>query len=280
MLHADAPEFVRELDEVPTDQRIALRLLWLLDDPNAPLDQITRVLSADLALSVRILALANAPFYREAGGVTTLPRAVSLLGAQTVHSVASTAVLSLFTSDRAELPERFWLHAITAAVAAARVAGHADVDPAVALTTALLHDYAEQLLRDRDPQRFDEMIRAVSDEPVGARLAIERRLFGIDHATLGAEVLSRKGLPSTITNAIRDHHDAPTPQTPLAKVVYLADCIANILEGDSQLDLDAALRATGVAATGDSLLDQAQTDRRALLTFLAANFTAPRSVKR
>ena len=279
MLHVDVPEHVHELDEVPTDRRVALRLLWLLDDPHAPLDAITHVISADPGLSARLLALANASSVSEAGGVTSLPRAVSLLGAQAVQAVACTAVLNLF-SNRPELPERFWLHAITAGVAAARVAFHMHLDPGEALTAGLLHDFGEQLLHGRDPDRFDEMVVSVSDEGAEARLVIERQLFGIDHATLGAQVLSSRGLPSAFTNAVHQHHDNSADAAPLTRVVRVADCIAEIIEGDTRLDLDATLRAAGIAAASDRLIEQTETDRRSLVQFLAADFQAPRSIPR
>ena len=283
MLQVDAPEQAQAFDEIPTDRRVALRLLWLLDDPHAPLDQITRVISADPALTVRMLTLANAPYFRTAGDVTALPRAASVLGAQAVHAIASTAVLGLFSWDRVELEDHFWHHAITAAVAAARVAEHVQADPAEALTAGLLHDVGEHLLRSRDPQRFDETMRAVSNESVEGRLAIERQLFGVDHATLGAQVLSRQGVPSAITNALLDHHlTAATTATaaPLARAVHVADSIAKVVEGDTRVDLDATLRLAGVAATGSSLVEQAEDDRRAILKFLAADFLAPRNALR
>ncbi len=278
MLHVDTPEQVHELNEIPTDRRVALRLLWLLDDPYAPLDEITRVISADPALSVRILALANGSFFRNGRGTAALPAAVSLLGANTVHSVASTAVFDLF-SNRTELPDHFWLHAITAGVAAARVAVHLDVDPADALTVGLLHDFGEPLLHRRGPEQFDEMLRSASGESPEARRAIEQRLFGIDHATLGAQVLSSNGLPTTITNVVRDHHVAGASADPLTRVVQVADCIAEIVDGNARVDLDAMLRAAGVSAVGEHLVGQAEGDRSALLNFLA-DFMTPRSAIR
>jgi putative nucleotidyltransferase with HDIG domain len=278
MLHVETSEPVRELNAIPTDRRVALRLLWLLDDPYAPLDEITRVISADPALTVRILALANGPFSRNGRGTAALPAAVALLGPNSVHSVASTAVLDLF-SNRADPPDHFWLHAITAGVAAARVAIHLDVDPAEALTVALLHDFGEPLLYQRGPEQFDEMVRSASGQPPAARRAIERKLFGIDHATLGAQVLSTNGLPTTITNAVRDHHGAGASADPLTRVVQVADCIAEIVEGNAGHDLDAMLRAAGVAAAGEHLVDQTDIDRAALLNFLA-DFMAPRAAIR
>jgi len=104
----------------------------------------------------------------------------------------------------------------------------------------------------------------------------ESDALGIDHATLGAQVLAKQGLPRTITDAVQEHHVVGADASPLTRVVHVADCIAKIIEGDSELDLDATLRASGVPGTSDSLVDQSETDRRALLRFLA-DFLAPRT---
>ncbi|MCU1465929.1 MAG: hypothetical protein JWM72_1857 [Actinomycetia bacterium] len=279
MLHVDAAKHVHHLDEVPTDRRVALRLLWLLDDPHAPSDAISHVISADPALSARVLALANASVACPSEGVISLPRAASVLGPQTVRAVASTAVLNLF-SNRPELPEQFWVHAMTVGLAAARVAFHIHRDPAEALTAGLLHDFGEPLLRDRDPQRFDEMVLSESDGPGEDRLELERELFGIDHATLGAQVLSDHGLPAALTNTLLEHHDTGPNAAPLTRVVRVADCIAKVIEGDTHVDLDAALHASAIDAAGPRLIEQTETDRRALVTFLAADFRASRTHSR
>ena len=278
MLHVDTSERAGELNEVPTDRRVALRLLWLLDDPYAPLDEITRVISADPALSIRILGLANGSFFRTGRGTAALPEACALLGPNSVHAVASTAVLDLF-SNRADPPDHFWLHAITAGVAAARVARYLSVDPAEALTVALLHDFGEPLLYQRSPEQFDEMVRSTAGASAEARREVERELFGVDHASLGAQVLSSKGLPAKITDAVRDHHVAGAAADPLTRVVQVADCIAEVVEGNAGIDLDATLRAAGVSAAGEHLVDQTEIDRAALLNFLA-DFMTPRAATR
>jgi putative nucleotidyltransferase with HDIG domain len=276
MLPSDALDQDHDLAEFPTERRVGLRLLWLADDPNARIDQITLVISADPALSVRVIALANAPFYRQAGRVMSVSHAVSLLGAPTVRSLATTQVLQLFSSDSSQLPDGYWLHAITAAVAAARVAKEVRIAPAEALTAGLLHDFGEQLLRTRDPQRFDELLRAVSNAPGQVRLRLERRLFGVDHATLGADVLTQQGLPSALTAALREHHIVTKKAAPLARVVHVADCVAKIVQGDSRLDLDRTLHDVGFGVKSAGLVEHVEADRRALLTFLA-DFLVPRN---
>jgi hypothetical protein len=124
------------------------------------------------------------------------------------------------------------------------------------------------------------MALSVSDEPGEGRLELERELFGIDHATLGAQVLADHGLPAALTNTLLEHHDAGPNAAPLTRVVRVADCIAKVIEGDTHVDLDAALHASAIDADGKRLIEQTETDRRALVTFLAADFRASRTHSR
>jgi putative nucleotidyltransferase with HDIG domain len=273
MLSIDDREEGLDWGEFPTDRRVGLRLLWLLDDPNTTAEELTRVISADPALSARTLSVANARFYRQCGRVRTLGRAVSVIGLPAVRSLASTCVLQLFSAENADLPDHFWIHSTLAAVAAARMARKVGVDPAEALTAALLHDFGEQLLRSRDPQRFDEFSRAVSREPIDARLAIERRSFGIDHATLGSQTLAMHGLPTSITDAVREHHLLSAGSSMLTRVVHMADCTASVIQGDTHLDLDKSLRSLRFDEDAQVLVAQCRDDQRALLRFVAGMTT-------
>ena len=72
--------------------------------------------------------------------------------------------------------------------------------------------------------------------------------------------------------------DAEIGDAPLA--AYLrADCIAEVVEGNAGVDLDATLREAGVSAAGEHLVDQTEIDRAALLNFLA-DFMTPRATAR
>ena len=267
-----------ECDHATTDRRVALKLLWLLGDPKSPIEQITRAISADPALTARILALANLPTFR-ARGVTSVARAASVLGPGLVRSLSSTAALELF-SEQSEPDGGLWLHSITTAVAAARVAGCVRVNAAEALTVGLLHDYGEQILRARDPQRFDEIAGAIGNQRPHSRLTIERRLFGTDHALVGAQGLSDLGLPATLTKAIHEHHASSENQTPLAAVLQSADAIAHVLDGAFDEDVLAPLRRHGVhTQNSDKLIAATEVDRSALLKFLS-EFIAPRAEAR
>jgi putative nucleotidyltransferase with HDIG domain len=279
VLHVETAETVDELSRVPTDRRVALRLLWLLDDPHAPLDEIGRVISADPALSARVLSVANSPFYGAPGHVTTIARAVGLLGTTTVRTFATTAALELFSCGHASAPDRFWVHSVTAGVAAAAVADQAGASAAEALTTAVMHDLGTVLLHARDPRRYDELTRATASEPDDVRVAAERRAFGIDHAALGARVLAQMSLPRVVTEAIAAHHGPDDSSSPLTRILVVANRVANALDDEAPdgNGVAPALEALGVdPAFEERLLRRTAADRRALLSFLA-NFLDARA---
>jgi hypothetical protein len=109
---------------------------------------------------------------------------------------------------------------------------------------------------------------------------MERRLFGTDHALVGAQALSDLGLPATLTNAIHEHHASSENQTPLAAALQSADAIAHVLDGELDEDVLAPLRRHGVdTRNSDELIAATEIDRSALLTFLS-EFIAPRAEAR
>ena len=114
----------------------------------------------------------------------------------------------------------------------------------------------------------------MSHEPVEARLAVEHRIFGVDHATLGAQTLSTHGLPASITDAVREHHLLSANPPMLAQVVHIADCAASVIQGDTHQDLEKTLRSLRFDENAQGLIAGCKEDQRALLSFVAG-FTAP-----
>ena len=75
-----------------------------------------------------------------------------------------------------------------------------------------------------------------------AELSAEVEQFGIDHAALGARILSDLGLPAALTDAVMGHHDPRAMHAGgIDQAVFLA---AEIVDGDRRgHQLDAVLVA-------------------------------------
>jgi putative nucleotidyltransferase with HDIG domain len=271
------------VEALGTDRRVALRLLWTLSDSSASIEEIARVASADPTLTARVLAAANAPSHHgDCGTVATLPRAVQVLGANTIRTFAATAALELFAADVSEPPsDAVWLHSLTTAIAAAEVASHLGVSSSDALTAGLLHDLGAALLQRRYPHRFDELVHASCETTIEKRMANERRLFGTDHARLGMELLAGMGLPQRIVDVARDHHGADGIGAPMTRCVQIGEAVAHVIDrvrSDSDAELILRLRASAInASLAGELVERVIAQRDTMFCFLA---TSPPAIPR
>jgi HD-like signal output (HDOD) protein len=81
----------------------------------------------------------------------------------------------------------------------------------------------------------------------GRRIAdVERETLGVTHAEVGACLLDVWGLPSSIVDAVRFHHD-PTAAPPATRLIAHAVHVADALANDATVD-PSAFDGVGLAA--------------------------------
>lgn len=219
------------LSHLPTLPPVALRLGRLLGDGLADARRIAEVMGQDQSLTTRVLALVNSAYYSVPGGVSTLPRAVAYLGANTIYQVVLT--LSVFsalrparngTFDLAEL----WTHALGVANASQAIARRSGaMDPGDAFTAGLLHDVGKVALAAACPETFDAVVAKAFDEGV-TFIEAEQRLDVAPHPKIGVMLAERWRLPAVVVAGIEAHHNptvARENEAAAASVVALADQI-------------------------------------------------------
>lgn len=108
--------------EVPTPPTAALRVLEIKNDPDASMSELVAVVQQDPGLAVKIMTTANSPAYRRGDAVTTVDRAVSLIGFRSVTTIAlafSVASTMPSTGVVAGIPmTTFWTRSIVTAATA------------------------------------------------------------------------------------------------------------------------------------------------------------------
>lgn len=145
---------------MPRRPQLLPKLMQVMNNPNASLDQIARVIGEDPALSANLLRIANSPFYRvRKKPVEGLLRAATLLGLDGLRPVISAAlvqpVMPTGKTVFGRLPMLLWEHAQQAAGIAAELARkHGDLeDASAAQMLGLLHGLGAvavvQVLRDQ-----------------------------------------------------------------------------------------------------------------------------------
>ncbi len=213
---------LRHVDQLPTLAPVAARLLALSSADDADFDEITRLIEADPTLTGRLLSLCRRAGTGAAQPVSTVRRAVVLLGLEAVQAaVLSVQVLELMrrppgSEPRAEQPgplaegfnaEGFWRHALGVACCCELLAAHhreLRINPGEAFTAGLLHDIGKLALAWVLPRSYPRVL-ALASARRSDLAPVETDLLGIDHHIVGKRLGEHWGLPHTLLDPIWLH---------------------------------------------------------------------------
>jgi putative nucleotidyltransferase with HDIG domain len=183
----------------------AKRLEELTRTNNARMEQVVVVLESDPALSARLLRLVNSAGYGLKVRCTSVRHAAVLVGTRRLNQVATTAaILDLFESSNtlaAELLE----HAAIVGSLCRYLAVHLGLPHDELFTCGFLHDIGKIMLLDTEREVYPALLREFGGNADSVH-EHERRVFGFDHATLGAHVLTAWNIPEPVPKVIAWHH--------------------------------------------------------------------------
>jgi putative nucleotidyltransferase with HDIG domain len=194
---------------LPTIPPVLAGIVALIDSDTAGARRLVELIERDQSLTAKLLRLANSAFFGQSRRVSTVPRAILLLGFSTVRNLAlGVKVWEALGGDvtRKRL-EELWAHAIAVAVCAKAMAGRLRAcDPDEAFTAGLLHDVGRLVIAVRFRDMYWDAVGGASEaDAVEER---ERETFGVDHAEVGGWLLEAWALPPIIVEAVRQHHEA------------------------------------------------------------------------
>ncbi|MFC1758427.1 HDOD domain-containing protein [Planctomycetota bacterium] len=199
------PDLIQDASKLPSLPAVALEILRLTKDPNADIDQLTRAISLDPAMSVRLLKLANSPQYRRDREVTNLNHATVVLGFKTIKLLALSFSLadSLPRSgknDRFDFAE-YWRHSLTTAVAAQAMARLVKVPCGdEAFLAGLLLRIGQLVMATTVGKKYTDVVeRSESPLPTADD---ERDVLGFDYHHVGQSLLALWGLPHVLVESV------------------------------------------------------------------------------
>jgi HD-like signal output (HDOD) protein len=218
-----------ELERLPPSRAAALRVMQLVDDPEVGAADVASAASLDAVLTARVLRMANSAYYGLSGRVASVPFAVSVIGLQTVRSLAAAAAGGL--SAETDLPPRFSSRGAATAAAAALLAPRVGAEVSRAFCAGIVHDLGTALLWRHDNARQRAILtRATASEPAHVR---ELQEYGTTHAALGGEVLTSWHFPEDLCLAIAGHHAAPSAgAAPLRRALQGGIALSSLIHQD------------------------------------------------
>ncbi len=200
-------QLINGIRKLPSPPLLYNRLMKEVQSEHSTSKVIGDIISQDMALTAKILQIANSAFVGMPGKVVDPHRAVTVLGINTIKALVLS--IHVFSEvENASIPaipvEALWRHSIqvgTLARAIAFDAGKSQQFQNDAQIMGLMHDIGK-LLQLKAPGTIDRL-RTFSKVLTPDE---EYEVFGTSHAEMGAYLLGIWGLPLEIVEATAYHH--------------------------------------------------------------------------
>ena len=227
---------------LPTLPAIALKVISLVQDPEVDFREIVDVIQHDPALSSQILKTVNSAFYGQPREVSSISRALQVLGLSSVKTLALgfslVANLKDKNSDGGFDHVGYWRRSLFTATAARVLARRAEVlQREEAFLGGLLQDVGMVAMNQALNDDYAVVLEQAGQDHA-ALVGHEIGAFGVDHAAIGGALAEHWGLPPLLVALIRHHEDAggsDEEHQTIVRCVALGNRVAEIFideEGD------------------------------------------------
>ncbi len=223
------------IKKMPSLSTTVAKVLEICSRTDASPNELNKVISLDPVLTGQVLKLINSAYYSLVTHVSSLTRAITMLGMNTVKNMAlSTAVIKTVGSAKKSkvLPtKKFWAHTIGVGSCAKLLAIACGVplsEREEYFVAGLLHDLGKVPFGD---EYSDVLTRARRD--MVPLIDVERDLLGIDHQEVGLMIAEKWNLNANIKDCIATHHNvalASEEYRQQVAIIALADAYINIFD--------------------------------------------------
>ncbi|MBX7083864.1 MAG: HDOD domain-containing protein [Nannocystaceae bacterium] len=235
---------------LPSPPQALSRVIQAASDPSVPLTVLSRIVASDPSLSVQLLRMVNSSMYRRGTRISTVERAVAILGNRSLRNLAlCVAVQNCVRGGLGQFDlERFWEDSLRRAVAARLLAAkfpQHEIDPVEAFTFGLLQDLGVIALVQTYVDRSGDWARA-RGRTGQDRHREEAKIFGRAHDDVADELIAAWTLPPELAMPMRFHHHparAPAEHRARCMLAGQAELLADVLTCDDKRPALGAARA-------------------------------------
>ncbi len=231
-------ERVENITALPTVPSVLQQVSLIIGNSKISIDEISRFVSNDPALTVKILKMVNSAFYGFPGRISSVSHAVMLLGLNVVKGLLlGISVFELMQKSMLGLRE----HSLGCAVAARLIAKRMGLkDPEEVSIAGLLHDIGKVVLILAYPGEYQA---AMNEAEAKGRIIVEAEKdhFADNHAGAGMLLTSKWQFPLSLVEVIHYHHSPRLSRNfPVeTAIIHFSDIL---------------VRARGVGFAGDRLV--------------------------
>lgn len=191
-------------NKLPTIPKVAQQLIESFSAENVSIAEIAGQITADPALSAKLLRLANSAYFHLSRTIGTVDDALRMLGFVMVRNlVLGNGMAAAFRhTPGIDLPQ-FWRYNLYTACASRWLAGRNDVNADLVFTVGLMHGIGQLHMHASIPEAMVPIDKQMNVLDAG-RAGLESQVLGFHHGEVAAELATIWNFPTPIIAALRD----------------------------------------------------------------------------
>lgn len=231
----DMRDSVAQIKALPPLPGSAVRIINLISDPKADVAKLAEIIELDPLLTAQIIRWASSSLYGYRGKITTVHDAITrVLGFNFVLDLAlGLAVLAPLKAPRGGVigTRMFWIHALASTRLMKKITEKLPALSGMNLQevflAGLMHNIGFPLLGHQFPNEFGYLSNLIEKNPLLTVFNLETFSFGVNHAEIGAWLMSAWSMPRAITDIVYHHHNPyyRGENHQLNLLTYLNDCL-------------------------------------------------------
>lgn len=236
-MHYTTSHIIRTTSKLPACSAMAMEIIRYSYHSEIDKSNFLKLVSSDPILTIQILKTANASLFNYPQKITSLEKALVILGFEMVRDIVlSLSVMSLFKEQsHHKYFHEICRHSLITALSLKILAQNYDSDNKELLYLGgLLHDIGKILLLHKLGDEYYFLLEKDKQE-TSSLIELETKFLDYNHAELGAELADQWNLPASVVSMIRFHHipereNLVDKQSFRNRLVYLGNLIACSLE--------------------------------------------------
>lgn len=240
-------KFVQKIHELPTISTVVNQINVEEKKESLTAKSLSVIINQDPALTAKILKLANSAYYGLVKQVNTLDRALTVLGFNTIKSLAVTAAVFNFFKNDFDNPldiQGLWFHSLGCAVAAKTLVAATDAELAEqAFVAGIIHDVGVIAIAHSLPAEMAEIVKTLNESHSLLQVEVEKKILGFTHQRMGGLIADHWSFPDEYIQAIKFHHgpfpssiDEDPVSAKLVRAVYVGNQLAKIMGYGKSID--------------------------------------------
>jgi HD-like signal output (HDOD) protein len=212
---------------------IYYQIVKVMNDTRSSASHLAQVVSNDPGLSATLLKMVNSAFYGLPAKVSSIVRAIALIGGNELSTLAmGISVIRYFKDIPPEMVDmkKFWMHSVAVGVFARLLAYHkVGLSEEEFFIGGLLHDIGRLVILKAYPHTVAYAMQLAEKRRI-LLFEAERIVLGFDHATVAGLLLEKWNFPKTLQLMIKYHHLPLVSQRPLeAAIISLSNILATAM---------------------------------------------------